>query len=169
MIKDNNGNHDRSDIEALFDRFYITPKSGDVLSIEDLSKLREIMRHIPTVDEFMKSKEMITLNEVEQIMEDKNITFLPPDDEIKKWADENYGMAYTIALTIVYQFIAFVQEWNNKDLSIPNEHDTIDKPLDTVSSCCHADYQVGGDEGTYYYVCHECGNPCDAIPASEKV
>lgn len=36
------------------------------------------------------------------------------------------------------------------------------KPL---SKCCRAAVKVGGDEreGTHYYVCTKCGEPCDAV------
>lgn len=111
---------------------------------------------------------MITVTEVEQIMKNKNIAFIPPDEYIKKWADENYGMAYTIALTIVYQFISFVQEWNSKDLSIPDTNECVDKPIDKVfSKCCNGEVEVGGDEGTYYYICDVCHKPCDVVKADK--
>ena|SRR3990172_2582405 len=34
-----------------------------------------------------------------------------------------------------------------------------------LSGCCHAPANVGGDdkEGTHYYVCTECDEPCDVI------
>jgi hypothetical protein len=106
--------------------------------------------------------------EIDTMLKNRGVAFMPPSDEIVGFARENWGQAYLTALAIIDKFVLYVQEWNSKDLSIPNEHDTIDKPLDTVSSCCHADYQVGGDEGTYYYICGKCGRPCDAIPTSEK-
>lgn len=30
------------------------------------------------------------------------------------------------------------------------------------SKCCKAEVSVGGSV-THYYVCHECGKPCDAV------
>lgn len=38
------------------------------------------------------------------------------------------------------------------------------------SKCCNADVFIGGDdrEGTHYYICDKCNNPCDGITKSPK-
>ncbi len=111
---------------------------------------------------------MITVGEIEEIMEDKNITFMPPKDDIIEWTRENFGKANLTAVVVIDKFIAFVQEWNNRDLSIHSTSECVDKPIDKVfSKCCNGEVEVGGDEGTYYYICDVCHKPCDVVKADK--
>lgn len=109
---------------------------------------------------------MITVGEIEEIMEDKNITFMPPKDDIIRWTRENFGKANLTAVVVIDKFIAFVQEWNNKDLSTPNTSESLDKPVDSSYICKHGDYIPKLDsDGDVYYECGRCGAYCYEIGA----
>lgn len=103
---------------------------------------------------------MITVGEIEEIMEDKNITFMPPKDDIIKWTRENFGKANLTAVVVIDKFIAFVQEWNNRDLSIHSTSEPVDKPVDNTCTYNRGDCmeKTDSDGNTYY----ECGQfRCD--------
>jgi hypothetical protein len=56
-----------------------------------------------------------------------------------------------------------IPEWCPLPNSKPSQKDTTICDVDELSNCCLSSVFVDGDikEGTHYYVCSKCGNPCD--------